>query len=304
MTLGAALSLGAFLLFGPAALVLFPLGLLLLWSGGMRLTPVLAATCCAFISALWFTAPGGLADQTLKGWTAAATGAFLLYTLGLGRRSIDAALLATLTGAAAVALWLAAYHVPLQLIIDDAVRTILASYRLLGDLAPVYRPQIAEMGETIRTVAIVFPSVMLLSGLAGLAFAWRWMHLLVPDAPGTPPAPFAEFRFSDHVVWLVVIGMAGTVAQVADLLPTETIWPANLLVLAGALYMARGSAVVTTLAPIPARLRIPLLLLLLVTARYIQFLIPFAVTGLLGIGLADTWLDFRRRAAAASGDPA
>ncbi len=71
------------------------------------------------------------------------------------------------------------------------------------------------------------------------------------------PAPFAEFAANALVVW------AG-------------------------LYMARGTAVVGHMAgrwPLPLRISLALAALLL---------LPYALGGLLLLGLADTWLDFRR----------
>jgi uncharacterized protein YybS (DUF2232 family) len=64
---------------------------------------------------------------------------------------------------------------------------------------------------------------------------------------------------------------------------------ANLLLVLGALYAARGLAVVATQSrgvagPVAA-------VLVLISL----FLLPFVVGGLTLLGLADTWLDFRRR---------
>ena len=64
---------------------------------------------------------------------------------------------------------------------------------------------------------------------------------------------------------------------------------ANLLLVLGVLYAARGLAVVLTQAggvagPVAA-----------VLGFIAVFLLPFVVGGLTLLGLADTWLDFRRR---------
>jgi uncharacterized protein YybS (DUF2232 family) len=64
---------------------------------------------------------------------------------------------------------------------------------------------------------------------------------------------------------------------------------ANLLLVLGVLYAARGLAVVAAQSRgVSAPVRAILTLISL-------FLLPFVVGGLTLLGLADTWLDFRRR---------
>ena len=63
----------------------------------------------------------------------------------------------------------------------------------------------------------------------------------------------------------------------------------NLLLLLGALYTARGLAVFWAQAGRISGAVTGVLLLIS------MFLLPFVVGGLTLLGLADTWLDFRRR---------
>jgi hypothetical protein len=66
----------------------------------------------------------------------------------------------------------------------------------------------------------------------------------------------------------------------------------NLLVVCGALYVARGAAVIRRiLRPGPA-------IALAVIATL--FLLPFALAALATLGVADTWIDFRQRIGAAT----
>ena len=126
--------------------------------------------------------------------------------------------------------------------------------------------------------------------------AWHWYRLLADPAEGPAPLPFREFRFSDHLIWLLVLGLLGVLAQMSGTLTAEASWPGTLLVVMGILYAIRGMAVLwPTSGPLPA----PVLLLVVVG---VLFLMKFVFPGLLGLGVADTWFDFRRRAAAASGD--
>jgi len=70
---------------------------------------------------------------------------------------------------------------------------------------------------------------------------WAWYHRLAVRPLGTPPAPFRTFVFSDQLVWGWVAA-AGLV-----LIPVPEPWRllgANLLLVLGVLYAARGLAVV------------------------------------------------------------
>ncbi|MEO6066777.1 MAG: DUF2232 domain-containing protein [Gemmatimonadales bacterium] len=296
VTLGAALTLGLFVLSGPAPFVLLPLGLLILLSRPDRLALWIWLAGCTLWTELWLASPGGIAGQTLKAWVVLAAGIFVLLALHPTRRAFDAALGAALGATCGVLVWLTAFRIPLSQVAGDGLRTVWDIYRQMGDALPPFRDAANDAADSASMLATIFPAGVILFGLGGLLLAWRWYHLLVTEPVGAPAGPFREFRFSDHLIWLLVAGMAGTVAQLSGLLPIGTIWPANLLVLAGALYGARGLAVLwSSIAGWPA----PVLLL---AGTAVLFLAPFAFTGLLGVGLADTWLDFRRRAAAASGE--
>ena len=99
---------------------------------------------------------------------------------------------------------------------------------------------------------------------------------------------FGAFTFSDQLVWgwVVAVGLA--------LAPVPEPWRlagANLLLVLGVLYAARGLAVVAD----PGRRRGPGPVAAECWAFIAVFLLPFVVGGLTLLGLADTWLDFRRR---------
>ncbi len=122
--------------------------------------------------------------------------------------------------------------------------------------------------------------------LPGLALAWSWYHRLATAPVGAAPEQFAEFRFSDQLVWGVVLGMIFLVLPLPD--PAASM-VANLSVVIGMLYVARGAAVMwSSLRLLPA----PLLVLLGIG---LLFFSPVILGGAFALGLADTWVDFRRR---------
>jgi hypothetical protein len=111
---------------------------------------------------------------------------------------------------------------------------------------------------------------------------------------GEPLAALRNFRFNDQLVWGVIAG------AVFVLLPQDGPWRTlgfNLLVFFGALYAVRGLGVVVwSLEAI--RAGAAAYVLLAVTAA----LVSAAAGGALAmIGLADIWLDFRRRVRQAPG---
>ncbi len=174
--------------------------------------------------------------------------------------------------------------------IDSAFQTFLASgYRTFQELTtdPALKERIRETVELrVPTIARLFPGFLSLAALAGMALAAAWHHRLAAEPRGSPPARFRDFRFNDHLIWGAIFTLALTLAPLP---PDGRTLAANLLVIWAGLYAARGLAVVVAVMA-----RAPLLFRLLVV-------IPALVAGVLtaaaclAIGLADTWLDFRRR---------
>lgn len=148
-----------------------------------------------------------------------------------------------------------------------------------------------EMSATVRTIGSFYPALFSLAGLAGLRLAWAWHHRIAARPLGPAPAGFASFEFSDQLVWGWVVGLA------LCLLPLPGLWKAvgtNLLMVWAFLYAARGLAVFSAGSKrVPGHVIATLTLIAM-------FLLPFVIGGLTLLGLADTWLDFRRRLAASA----
>jgi hypothetical protein len=286
--------LGAVVLLAPA-MVLLPLAMLLLLSRPSGSVRWVFTGIAVTVAVWWLVLPGGLSDQTAKAWTLIASTLFAVYVFGQERPAVDSAIGGSLFAAVAVLSWYVALRIPTSAVIAEAQHGLWQLYRLVGDAAPAYRQTMTEAADAAGGFTLILPGVMVLAGMSGLLVAWRWYHIMAESPVGLPPAPFREFRFNDHLVWLLVLGLCGVVAQMAGHLHGD-LWPANILVVAGGLYFTRGAAVV---AAAVGRWPAPLLL---VAGTAVLFLAPFALTGLFGVGVADTWLDIRRRKAAASGD--
>jgi hypothetical protein len=272
------------LLFGPLA------GLLLLTRPGtLREWLWLAATATA--SVMWLNQGGDLASQFARAGAVLLTGTFLALTIWRPSAEFSRTLVATTLAAGALAGWMWHFNVSWNAV-QYAVESDLWAYNRelfvrLGDIS-VTQDLLAEMSALVHTVGKFYPALLFLASLAGLRLAWSWYHRLADTPIGPPPAPFAAFRFSDQLVWGWVMGLA------LCLLPLPSGWAAtgaNLLLIWSVLYAARGLAVFSA-----GSRRVPGPVIATVTL-VAMFLLPFVLGGLTLLGLADTWLDFRRRLA-------
>ncbi|MDA1081246.1 MAG: DUF2232 domain-containing protein [Gemmatimonadetes bacterium] len=152
-----------------------------------------------------------------------------------------------------------------------------------GEMAEMVDAQLGALPVTSR---VLFPSLAALEALAALALAWALYHRLGRARLGLPLTAIRDFRFNDHMVWGVIAGLA--MVLIPGLTLVRTIG-ANLLMFFGALYTIRGVGVFLWMAS-PGRLSTALLV--------VVSLLFWNVLGVLalGLGIGDTWLDWRSRA--------
>jgi hypothetical protein len=133
--------------------------------------------------------------------------------------------------------------------------------------------------------APLYPSLLALESLAVLALAWALYHRVSRARIGPPLAPLREFRFNDQLVWGLVAGITAVAVPTLSAFRTVGL---NLLVFFGALYALRGLGVLTWFFA-PGRLMVTMTIALAI------FMWPILGVFALGIGLGDTWLDWRSR---------
>ncbi len=158
-----------------------------------------------------------------------------------------------------------------------------------GESAAWFEKTLEEQRGMVRRTAerspSYFPALLALESLAALGLAWALYHRLGRARIGAPLARVREFRFNDHFIWGLVAGLALLV--VPGLGPVKDVG-ANLLLFFGALYALRGAGVALFFLA-PGRV---------MTVVLVGASVLFAsVAGVifLGLGLGDTWLDWRRR---------
>jgi Ca2+/Na+ antiporter len=262
-------------------------------------------TCIAALIA-WFRVPTSLTEQTVRAAAVFYTGAFVALTL-LGVRSLlTRASVAVLVGALAMVGWYLVFHLRLADVQNEIVTQTWEAWRKVWTDLPASVPsgdaleeggvadRARQLASAITALAFLFPASLALIALASARLTWSWYHRIARTPILPPAAPFREFRFSDHLVWLLVALIAPFLLPVP---PPVTLVAANALVVVGSFYVLRGGAIAGVFLRRASPFFIGILLLIMLPFFYI---VPI---GLAMLGIADTWLDFRRRAAPTSGVP-
>ncbi len=243
--------------------------------------------------AVWLWQPGAMAAQALRAIGVLATGGFIALSLARPTAVFHRALAATCAAFAALAAWCVAFGVGwarLEAAVGRELGQVFSEVARRAEVAAGADAAVPfwQAAEAARDWAAVVPGIVFVQSLAGLSLGWMLHHAIARHPIGTPPGRFAGFRFTDQFVWLPVVGLA------LALLPDDAVARdagANLLLIAIALYAARGMAVVRAAAG-----RVSVVATAAAAIAALVFL-PFVVGGLSLLGLADTWLDFRRRMA-------
>lgn len=262
------------------------------------MTIALALAWCG----LWLVQVGGLTTQFLRAYGVALTGAWILLAQRQPARPFRQALLAIGVAAAVTLGWLYTLGHSWGDVETAAARllstSLLAQARLAQAVGNEAGKQLSTMlfegAGQAREMARLMPAGVVLASLAGLGLAWRGHFPLALVPLGPAPKAFTAFTFSDQAVWLVVAGLGVVLLGVGDVLPLVHVAAMNVLVVMLALYALRGAAIFRASTGRPTALGMALYSILVV------LMFAFVASGLTVLGLADTWLDFRRRLAAPS----
>lgn len=131
----------------------------------------------------------------------------------------------------------------------------------------------------------VYPALTAIASLSALGLAW-WLYRRITIRDAQPLGRLRDFKFSDELVWVVVIGAALVVLPLQGVADRAG---ANLLIFMAALYAVRGLAVIVALFGAPT------LFGAFFGALIFVMLYPIVMATTLMVGLTDTWLDLRAR---------
>jgi Predicted membrane protein (DUF2232) len=288
------------------------------WAGG-RLLLAVVWVGLAVILAVQRPTTLNVYYNLARGWSLLLAGAFGLVCLFGARRPFFPRALTALTVAFALAAAMTAFGPMSGSQVREAIGsefgrrngdTMAAMRQLITTYSGAWRqlvsrvPQAGQLPDEAerqlralsRAGTELFPALLALESLAALAFAWAAYHRLGRTRLGAPLAPLKEFRFNDQLVWGLIVGL--TILFLPTLAAFRTAG-GNLLVFFGALYALRGLGVLAWfLAPgaLAGGLAVGLAMLLWPVLNVIAVLgFMLLLIAALGLGLGDTWADWRRR---------
>jgi flagellar biosynthesis protein FliQ len=289
------------------------------WAGGRASAAVLWVALAIFFVGPSI-APGDLFANLVRGWTLLVAGLFGVMCLLGGSRSFFTKAMIAVTGAFLLALVMSLVGAVSMSHATDVLaaefgRRNAESMRFLDKFITDSGPQWTEWSAKVPSLntlqtdlakdlslfseggAAVFPALLALQSIAALALAWATYHRLSRRRLGAPLAPLREFRFNDQLVWGLIVGL------VILLLPNFAGlrgFGLNLVVFFGALYAIRGLGVLAWFMK-PGSLGVAAIVGFVVL--WVPFVNMLAVFGFLtlivtalGLGVGDTWADWRRRA--------
>ena len=267
----------------------------------------------ALLSLLWVLGSGGLADQAVNAMAVLMTGAFIAISAADRRTAFTRAAWSVLVASLAIVVWCAVWGIrwpDIEIALTRQWWAFCRNLALAATFAEVSASGhafIERMADAGRPLARLFPGRLIVSGILGLVVAASWHERISGRPIGRAVERLSTFRFTDQLIWLVILGVAVLVVpeirafqSLADRFAVWEVWlyaisslapvATNLLVVCGALYVARGAAVIRRLLrPGPA-------IALAIVAT--MFLLPFALAALAALGVADTWIDFRQKMSA------
>jgi hypothetical protein len=284
----------------PVALVALPVAALLAAAGAPSRRALLLGVPAGALALWWLLQPGDLPDQVMRSALVFTATAFAVASrrtrLTFTHRALLAVAVAALGIAAAFLVfgwswqrlhWWVAFRT------GAALRLVLSAAMVTSEpgAARLDRPNFDEvLNDLVQTSADLFPAALALQLLVCLAIAVVVVSRLGAVRIGRPFGPPAEFRFSEHLGWVLA---AALVPLVVPGLTAARPLAVNLLVVMAALYGLRGLAVV--LSGLKAVRAGPILYGLAAVAVF------FVLPGTVLLGVLDAGLNLRRRLPPRSG---
>lgn len=265
---------------------------------GLRSFGVVAAAALAGLVSIGTVERGGT-WYLERGWTVVLAGWFVVATMRWPNASFFPRALGAVLATFLLITMLLAFQPGSWTTVDWLITEgVLRSVSLALEVFREFNPEgalpavvVSAMFETATQQGRVFPALLGLSSLTGLAVAW-WGYVRLTSGSDQSLAPLRDFRFSNDLVWLLVIGLVLIVFSLGEGWNRAG---TNTVVFMGGLYALRGIAILLFFS---GGITLSWGFLLLLSGMLL--IPPVLLMGALVIGVGDTWLDLRARAGAIS----
>lgn len=286
----------------PVWLVFIPFALLLL---AFRTDDWMSVAVAAVILGLSFAGsrPGGMEWYVPRAWSLIAGGAFVAVSITRSREALVDRSLGAIGLALAVVLVIGVARPGVLQGVNwwmasEIRQAALAAGGILEQLRGSADPQVRRQLEVAVQRWVVFqqdvyPAMLSLATVAAFGVAWFGFERI--SGSFRSPGPIREFRFSDHLIWLLIGGLCMLVLPLGG--PAFMLGE-NATVFMGGLYLLRGAAILFWMGAAAATTVWSGVLLALAAL----FLYPVVLGTALVLGLSDTWIDLRERLSRARAD--
>lgn len=280
---------------GPLWLVFVPFALLLL---AFRSDDWVSVAVAAVVLGLCFAGsrPGGMEWYVPRAWSLIVGGAFVAATVLRRGEDLVGHVLWSLAGGAAVVLLIGVVrpHVIEGVnwwMVGEIRQASLVAGNILEQLQGGADPEVrarlqAAVQRWVGFQQDVYPAMLSLATAAGLGVAWFGFERI--SGRFRSPRAIRDFRFSDHLVWLLIGALLLLVLPVGRMAFRVG---ENAALFMGGLYLVRGVAIMLWIGAAAVTSVWSGVLLALAAV----FLYPIVLGTALVLGLSDTWVDLRAR---------
>ena len=224
-----------------------------------------------------------------RGWALLLGGSFVGLSIVRPRmkisdRALEAVFVALMVLVILMTLIPGAWNV-VDWVISDRVRATVAQVIALGGsewLTPAF---ISALYQTAEVQVLIFPALTALASMSALLLSW-WLFTLFSGRSEEVLGSVKNFRFNDHLIWIFVVGLFLLFTRWSE--PLQRVG-SNAVVFIGALCAVRGAAVIVFITGGFSVLGYAMTIFGLVIVP------PIVLGGAILIGIADIYLDFRKR---------
>ena len=224
-----------------------------------------------------------------RGWALLLGGCFVGLSIArpkmkISDRALEAVFGALVLVAILMTLMSGAWDI-VDWVISDRVRATVAQVIALGGSEGLAPALITALYQTAEAQILIFPALTALASMSALLLSW-WLFIFFSGRSKEALGSVKNFRFNDHLIWMLVVGLFLLFTRWSE--PLQRLG-SNAVVFIGALCAVRGAAVIVFITGGFSVLGYAMTLLGLVIVP------PIVLGGAVLIGIADIYLDFRKR---------